>query len=143
MIHTGADITSVTLNGVAAKEILSQTQDSVVVRAGRASSEDMGTGNIVVSTNAGTLVVYVCMYVCIKPTPSMPYAIYHTHLLNPYSYPLIYTHLLNPYSYTHTPSHTHTHIYTHTHIHTHTYTQAWCLPWRGPSATRATLSPSL
>jgi hypothetical protein len=31
-IGTGADITSVTLNGVAAKEILSQTQDSVVVR---------------------------------------------------------------------------------------------------------------
>jgi hypothetical protein len=52
-IGTGADITSVTLNGVAAKEILSQTQDSVVVLAGRAFSQHVGTGDIVVSTYAG------------------------------------------------------------------------------------------
>jgi hypothetical protein len=61
-IGTGADITSVTLNGVAAKKILSQTQDSVMVVAGKASSEDMGTGDIVVTTSAGTLVYVVCMY---------------------------------------------------------------------------------
>jgi hypothetical protein len=52
-IGTGADITNVTLNGVAAKEILSQTQDSVVVRAGRGYSMDMGTGDIVVTTSDG------------------------------------------------------------------------------------------
>ncbi|KAJ1409656.1 hypothetical protein B484DRAFT_468748, partial [Ochromonadaceae sp. CCMP2298] len=50
-IGTGSDITSVTLNGVDVEEIVSQTQDSVVVRAGRGYSTS--TGDVVVSTSAG------------------------------------------------------------------------------------------
>ncbi|KAJ1436610.1 hypothetical protein B484DRAFT_445580 [Ochromonadaceae sp. CCMP2298] len=58
-IGSGADITSVTLAGVEATRILSQTEDSVVVWAGRgagalqALATGTGTGNIVVTSSAG------------------------------------------------------------------------------------------
>mmetsp|Transcript_28720 Transcript_28720/g.61860 ORF Transcript_28720/g.61860 Transcript_28720/m.61860 type:complete len:1062 (+) Transcript_28720:186-3371(+) len=50
-IGSGADITSVTLAGVEATRILSQTEDSVVVWAGR--NWGTGTGDIVVTSSAG------------------------------------------------------------------------------------------
>ncbi|KAJ1394100.1 hypothetical protein B484DRAFT_407992 [Ochromonadaceae sp. CCMP2298] len=48
-LGTGSDITNVTLSGAQA-DIMSQTSDSVVVRAGRG----MGTGDVVVTSPSGT-----------------------------------------------------------------------------------------
>jgi len=50
-LGTGADITSVTLNGVEVDSIVSQTVNSVTVMAGASTSS--GTGDVIVTTSSG------------------------------------------------------------------------------------------